>query len=186
MPQFALGESKTAVAPITAKPAGMACEAELFLGPDDMTKIATSGRIPFVSTGVKQDIRFPITMLGEGTYPVYLDIFTNGLLIGAYKAVEDVIIVAPVVLSGIVTNALTGKPIVGAMVYVYSVGPLIDTETDSNGYYYLEIPRGEYAVAIGALYYEAQYLYGSWNPTTGWTYEYIGYSVTHDVALMPK
>ena len=98
MPQFLPGESKTAIAPITVKPAGLDSEAELFLGPDELTKVATSSRIPFVSTGVGQNVRLLVTMPDvEGTYHVYLDILTNGLLIGAYKAVEDVVIAAPVI-----------------------------------------------------------------------------------------
>lgn len=97
MPEFAPGESKTAVAPITVKPAGLNCEAELFLGPDDMTKVATSGRIPFVSTGVSQDVRLPVVMpAAEGTYHVYADVYAEGLLIAAYQATEDVIIAPPI------------------------------------------------------------------------------------------
>ncbi len=95
MPQFAPGETKTAIAPITAKPAGMACEAELFLGPDELTKVSTSGRIPFVSTGASQSVSLPIAMPSEpGTYHGYIDVFTNGMRFLAYKTVEDIVIVA--------------------------------------------------------------------------------------------
>jgi len=95
MPEFMPGESKTAVAPITVKPSGLNCEAEVFLGPDDLTKVATSGLVPFISTGASQDVHLPITMpSAEGTYHVFIDIYVEGLLIAAYQALEDVSIVA--------------------------------------------------------------------------------------------
>lgn len=95
MPEFVPGESKTAIAPITVKPAGLNCEAEVFLGPDDLTKVATSGLVPFVSTGASQDVYLPVTMpSAEGTYHVFIDIYAEGLLIAAYQATEDVSIVA--------------------------------------------------------------------------------------------
>lgn len=107
MPQFAPGEAKTAIAPITISPAGLSCEVELFLGPDELTKLATSGRIPFTSTAVAQDISFPVTMPEvEGTYPVFLDVFVAGQLIGAYKATEDVVIV----IFNMVTVSLRNPP----------------------------------------------------------------------------
>ncbi|HUV56320.1 MAG TPA: hypothetical protein VMV84_03725 [Dehalococcoidales bacterium] len=91
MPQFSPSEVKIAVAPITVKPAGLACSAELYLG----AKVATSGVKSFNSTGIKQDISLPITMPAPGTYPVYLDVTAQGMLIGAYKAIEDVVIAIP-------------------------------------------------------------------------------------------
>lgn len=116
MPEFAPGESKTAIAPITVQPAGLSCEAEIFLSPDELTKVATSGRIPFTSTGASQDIRLPITMPDVvGTYPIYLDVFIAGQLIYAYRAIEDVIIapVAPVIEFDHATIlAVNGKPFV--------------------------------------------------------------------------
>lgn len=103
MSQFNPGESKTARAPITVKPSGLSCSAELYLVSDG-TKVVTSGTKTFTSTRAKQDISFSITMpSAEGTYPVYLDIFTNGLLIGAYKATEDVVI-APAVPANLLLN----------------------------------------------------------------------------------
>lgn len=90
MPQFAPSGSKVAKTPITIKPSGLSCNAELYLVSNG-AKIATSGIKTFTSTGSKQDISFPITMPDvEGIYPVYLDIITEGILIGAYKAIEDV------------------------------------------------------------------------------------------------
>jgi len=97
MPQFSPGESKVALATFTVKPAGIACSGELWLALNG-SKVATSGEVPFVSTGVDQSISLPVTMPGaEGTYPVYLDVFVAGQLIGAYQAVEDVVITTPIV-----------------------------------------------------------------------------------------
>lgn len=97
MPQFSPGAAKTATAPITAKPAGMNCEAELFLGPDDVTKVASSGRVPFVSTGAAKNVNLPITMpVAQGTYHGYIDVFAEGLRFLAYKTTEDVAILTPV------------------------------------------------------------------------------------------
>ncbi len=102
MPEFAPGEAKTAIAPITVKPAGLSCEAEVFLGPNEATKVATSGRIPFVSTGLSQDVHLPIAMpAAEGTYHVYVDVYAEDYLIAAYQAIEDVVIVAAAVVGWI-------------------------------------------------------------------------------------
>jgi len=92
-PVMAPGVSRTAVAPITVIPSGLACEAELFLGPNDTTKVATSGRKAFTSTGASQLVRLPVTMPSAGaSYHVYLDVFVNGYRLLAYQATEDVII----------------------------------------------------------------------------------------------
>ena len=88
------GVSRTAVAPITVSPSGLACEAELFLGPNETTKVVTSGRKSFTSTGASQSISLPVTMPTAGglAYHVYLDVFVAGYRLLAYKATEDVII----------------------------------------------------------------------------------------------
>ncbi len=93
-PILAPGSSKTANAPITAKPAGMACEGELFLGPDPNTKSATSGRKAFTSTGVAQTVSFPVTMPANGgsSYHVYIDVYAGGIRFLSYVATEDVVI----------------------------------------------------------------------------------------------
>ncbi len=88
------GSPATAVAPITVSPAGLSCSAELFLGPDEATKVATSGMRAFSSTGLPQSVSFPITMPSPGgfAYHVYLDVYANGYLIVAYIATEDVVV----------------------------------------------------------------------------------------------
>ncbi len=96
-PILAPGSSRTATAPITAKPTGMACEAELFLGPSPTTKSATSGRKPFTSTGVSQSVSLPVTMptpaAGEGAaYHVYIDVYAGDVKFLSYIATEDVVI----------------------------------------------------------------------------------------------
>lgn len=93
-PIFAPGEAKSATAPITVSPAGLSCSAELFLGPDEATKVATSGLVNFISTGLAQPTSFPVAMpaVGGVAYHVYLDVWANGVLVVAYIATEDVII----------------------------------------------------------------------------------------------
>lgn len=96
MPPFVPGESKTAIALITAKPSGMNCEAELFLGPDDATKAVSSGRMPFVSTGEAKNVSLPITMpVSPGIYHGYIDVFAEDLRFLAYILKEDVVIASP-------------------------------------------------------------------------------------------
>jgi len=124
MPQFAAGELKTAVAPITVKPSGLSCEAEIFLGPDDLTKVATSGKKAFVSTGASQSVHLPIVMPPEGTYHVYIDVFAGELRFLAYQAIEDVVI-APVgvaefvYISGMRQSFSTEATIWGPRSYLY-------------------------------------------------------------------
>lgn len=94
-PMIPPGTTKTAVAPITAKPAGMSCEAKLFLGPNDTTEVVSSGRVGFVSTGASQPVRLTITpaaAVAGASYHVYIDVSTNGYRFLAYKATEDVVV----------------------------------------------------------------------------------------------
>ncbi len=92
-PVMAPGVSRTAVAPIIVSPSGLGCSAELFLGPNDATKVATSGKKSFTSTGASQSVRLPVTMpAGGAAYHVYLDVYANGYRILAYQATEDVVI----------------------------------------------------------------------------------------------
>lgn len=95
MPEFSQGEIKTAIAPMS-NPTGksFAYTAELYLG---LPKAASSGVISFsLAAGETRNISFPVAMpTVEGTYPVYIDVYSAGQLIGAYQAIEDVAIVAP-------------------------------------------------------------------------------------------
>ena len=96
MPQFAPSVQKTAVAPITVAPAGLNCEAELFLGPNDATPVASSGIRTFLSTGSPQQVSFPVTMpASPGTYHVYIDVYAAGMFLIGYMGVEDVAIELP-------------------------------------------------------------------------------------------
>ncbi|MBA7608325.1 hypothetical protein ES703_15502 [subsurface metagenome] len=93
-PLFAAGEARTAIATLPVKPEGLACTAELWLTRNGTTKDATSGPIPFTSTGLDQSISCPVTMPAEGgfAYAVRLDIRANGILLVAYVADESVVV----------------------------------------------------------------------------------------------
>lgn len=93
MPQFNPNQTKTAIAPMTnPSSSGFDYTAELYLGAD---KAASSGRVNFSLAGKQtKSISFPMTMPSEpATYPVYLDVFSAGQLLGAYQATEDVVII---------------------------------------------------------------------------------------------
>ncbi len=175
MPQFAPGEAKTAIAPITAKPAGMNCEAELFLGPDELTKAASSDRIPFVSTGARQNVSLPIAMPSEGSYHGYIDVFTEGMRFLAYKTKEDIVVelIEPEpepweptgTLSGTVFASGTNTPLEDAVVEVVATFSIVNqfgvTEipgysghTDHNGRYQFFLVPGVYIIKARKTGYE--------------------------------
>jgi len=90
---FTLGELRTAKAGITVTPGGLNCVAELYLVQNNV-KIVTSGKLPFTSTGIVQNVSFPVTMPGVGTYSVYLDVSSGSQLIAGYVATENVVVQA--------------------------------------------------------------------------------------------
>jgi len=92
-PLLAKGSSYAAVAPITVLPSGLSCKGELWLTTNGTTKNATSGMVPFTSTGASQSVHFPVTMpSAAGEFMVYLDVYADSLLIGSYIATENVVI----------------------------------------------------------------------------------------------
>lgn len=56
----AAGYTATATFPVS--PAGLACDAELWLSKDGVSKDATSGLRAFASTGAPQAVSLPVTM----------------------------------------------------------------------------------------------------------------------------
>ncbi len=103
-PTFGGGEHKTAVATLTNPTAKeFTYEVELYLG---VTKIATSGIGDItIAAGGSQGVSFGIDMpVTEGTYPVYLDVKVDGVLIKHYLATESVIIeISPDITVGPIT-----------------------------------------------------------------------------------
>lgn len=92
-PIFAPGESKVARVTLPVKPAGLSCTVELWLSSDGVTKDATSGPIPFTSTGVDQGIDCPVIMPAGGfAYQVLIDIVVEGMPYPGFLADEDVTI----------------------------------------------------------------------------------------------
>jgi len=95
--EFAPRSSHIATLPVTVAPSGLSCQVELWLSPDGETKAASSGLVPFTSTGSEQQITLPVDMPSEeGTYHVLVDLFCEGILVGAYQALEDVGVVSPI------------------------------------------------------------------------------------------
>ncbi len=102
-PTFGSGETRTARALMTnPTTAQFAYTAELYLG----VRVATSGIKNFVITaGGSIYVDFPIIMpIVDGVYDVYLDVWSEGVLLAHFKATEDVTIVtAPAIDIGDIT-----------------------------------------------------------------------------------
>lgn len=98
LPSFGTGQATQATVPVTLKPANLACDLELFIGPDPATKLATSGKIRFTSTGANQNITAPITMPAAGaTYHVYVDLWYGTLLVGSYISNQDINVIEGII-----------------------------------------------------------------------------------------
>jgi hypothetical protein len=93
-PIFTPGVTKTIKVPVDVDPSGVSCQLEVFLGPNDSTKSATTGLKSFTSTGAQQIISSAITMPSSAgvAYHVYIDLYAEGGLLASYVADEDVII----------------------------------------------------------------------------------------------
>jgi len=92
-PIFGPGESRVATVTFPVRPAGLNGTVELWLSRDGTAKDATSGVIPFTSTGVDQDINCPIVMPEGGfAYQVLIDRVVEGTIYPGYLADEPVII----------------------------------------------------------------------------------------------
>jgi len=115
MPQFGPGSSKKAIVTMT-NPTGSPFDynATLYMGVNMVAMVNATFQL---NAGESKQVELsPIVMPSEpGTYPVYIDVWSGGVLLGHYKAVEDVTIVsAPLPPSGnaaiwgFVTDGLTG------------------------------------------------------------------------------
>jgi hypothetical protein len=77
--RFTPGSSHTGQVPVTVKPPGLPCTAELYLGRNG-TKAATSGPVPFTSAGSGQGLNLSVVMPVTGTYHAYLNILAGNVL----------------------------------------------------------------------------------------------------------
>ena len=164
MPQFNPEEEKVAIATFPTKPAGLECTAELWLA-SDMTKVATSDGIPFTATGVDKSISLPITLPGvEGTYPVYLEVFSNGQRIAVFLGDEDVVIVPaapPVFTFGTPSAKRATCPYATAWPYLESFQCTISNQTDTTQVHRIQMKYDRYSRT-----------YGTWEYGTVVTYDY--------------
>ena len=95
-PEFAAGSVHIAHVPVTnPTPQQWTYNAELYLWKGG-TKYNVSEKIFTLAANSSDTEDFSITMpSAEGTYQVYLDIYVAGNIIGAYQALEDVIVATP-------------------------------------------------------------------------------------------
>lgn len=88
--QFGRNTSQKIIAEVAVKPAGIRFEAEVFLGLDELTKVATSDRSSFSSSGLTQTVRLPVIMPPwPGRYKVFLHLYSGGQPFAEYR-LEDV------------------------------------------------------------------------------------------------
>jgi hypothetical protein len=118
MPVFNPGQSKSAAVPVTVQPSGLPSAIEVFLGPNEATRIATSGLLPFTSLGNQQVIVAPVVMPGvPGSYHVYIDLYVKDMYLRGYQAIEDVVVAYPIALRYFLYKYLD--------VYLWTLGDLM-------------------------------------------------------------
>lgn len=95
-PEFEAGSVHIAHVPVTnPTPQEWTYNAELYLWKDG-TKYNVSEKTFTLAANSSDTEDFSITIpAAEGTYQVYLDIYVAGELIGAYQALEDIIVATP-------------------------------------------------------------------------------------------
>jgi len=147
MPTFEPGSSHTAVAPMTNPTAkAFDYDAVLYMGVNQVVMDSQSFRL---AAGESKDISFPVTMpVTQGTYPIYLDVSSAGVLLAHYQATEDVVIVSA---KGLITLYATG------LRTFYFEGGYVDlydpvTKTWSTVWY----PAGVYADWYADWYYAGE------------------------------
>ena len=91
---FLAGQSKTAGVSVDVDPAGLAMQIETWLGPNQTTKVASSGKISFTSTGSAQVVPCPVVMPTSGNHNVYVDVYYQGVLIAAFQATDSISILS--------------------------------------------------------------------------------------------
>jgi hypothetical protein len=95
---FVPGAAKNPKTQVNAIVPGLACTAELYIGPDQNTKIATSGPQPFTSVAAPAPdptVTFPIVMPGVGgVYHVFVTLAYGGTVFTLFKATEDVTVIS--------------------------------------------------------------------------------------------
>lgn len=87
--KFRAGSSHIARVPVTVTPSMLGYTAELYLGTNSSTKLATSGPVTFTSTGSGQSLSLPIIMPAAGTYHVYVQI-SEGEISSVHQDPSDV------------------------------------------------------------------------------------------------
>ncbi len=93
MPQFSPGEQKTASVQMSNPTEhAFSYEATLYMGID---MVAMSTQQFDLAAGEQRAIDFPVTMPTQaGEYPVYLDVWSEGVLLGHFQATENVTIIS--------------------------------------------------------------------------------------------
>jgi len=82
---FGPGTQRTAVVPVKVSPSGIACSCEVFIGPDENTPLATSGKVPFVSAADPVPVECIVVMpTQEGTYKAFINIYRDNFILKGF------------------------------------------------------------------------------------------------------